>query len=639
MKPPPKETVSQWADAKRKLSPESSAAPGQWRTSMVEYTRGIMDAFSDARVKEVVGVFASQAAKTECVNNMIGQRIESNPGPMLLIQPTLKMAEAWSKDRLAPMIRDTPCLRGRIADAKSRNTGNTVLHKQFPGGHLTIAGANSAASLAMRPIRDVFFDEEDRYPSSAGTEGDPVKLATTRTKAFWNAKHVHISSPGIKGVSRIEKVWAQSDQRYFHVPCHVRSCGAMQTLKWSQVHWDKDLESGDAIPSTARYVCEACGATWNDLQRRAAVRRGEWRATKPFRGIAGFHVSALYSPWESSNLESLVTQWVEAQGNPSLLKVFINTVLAEWWEEELISKKLDGDELFRRREALPDVDGRVRIPSGVAVLTAGVDIQDTRFEISVWGWGRDEESWLLAHHVLWGDPTTKQGDVLSAAWAALDAWLLTPFPRELGGVDYIRAVSIDTGGHHTQAAYDYAAPRFRRITPDGGQQFVFAIVGRAGPGELWPQHQSKKVTRVPLWPLRVDAAKGAWYSRLGLVDPGPGYAHFPMVVDAEYFKGLCAEKCVPYTDQNGFVKLVWKKKSNGLRNEPLDCAVYALAALHGLRVQGYNLNLAVDEIADRRRDEEIQRSVEAVDSPPPPTPRGPPPRSDSWLGNTRDWLR
>lgn len=252
------------------LSPESSAEPGPWRTARAEYQRGFLDAFSDPRVTELVGVFASQVGKTDCVLNLIAQRIATNPGPMLVIQPTLGMAESWSKDRLAPMLRDTPALHGKVKDARSRDSGNTVLHKQFPGGHITAAGANSPSSLAMRPIRDAFFDEVDRYPASAGTEGDPLKLAATRTKAFWNAKKVYISSPGIRGASRIEAVWKRSDQRFYYVPCH--SCGARQTLKWSQVAWDKG-EDGEHRPETARYVCEACGEPWTDLQRRAADRK------------------------------------------------------------------------------------------------------------------------------------------------------------------------------------------------------------------------------------------------------------------------------------------------------------------------------------------------------------------------------
>lgn len=602
-----------------------------------------MDAFSDVRVREMACVLASQVAKTECVNNMIGQRIETNPGPMILLQPTLKMAEAWSKDRLAPMLRDTPCLRGKVADAKARNTGNTVLHKQFPGGHLTITGANSPSSLSMRPVRDVFCDEEDRYPASAGSEGDPVKLAITRTRAFWNAKHVHISSPGTKDLSRIEPIWERSDQRYFYVPCY--SCKTSQTLRWAQVQWDKDPDTGDDLPESARYVCERCGAWWSNLQRRAAVRRGEWRATKPFRGCAGFRLNALYAPWESCDLDKLVLQWVEAQSNPELLKVFVNTVLADWWELKHYSRTVDETGLIHRRERFPERGTRPVIPAAVGVLVAGVDLQDNRFEISVYGFGRGEESWLLKHYVLYGDPFTKTGDVLSAAWNALDAWLLEPWYREHGGADFIRAIALDTGGHHTQAAYAFAGARYRRTTPDGGSTFMFATKGVTGTGELWPMKPSKGTTSAaPLWPIRVDAGKGQVYARLGIAEPGPGYIHLTDAVDVEFLKTLTAERCETTVDKKGYPKLTWKMKKGRVRNEGLDCAVLATAALVGLRVNGFDLDRELDRAALRlaweppdptraRGEGSAARAGETRAAGEDAGARG-----DEWLRDTDNWL-
>ncbi|MFZ2804713.1 MAG: terminase gpA endonuclease subunit, partial [Patescibacteria group bacterium] len=434
--PPPKQTTSEWADSERKLSPESSAEPGQWRTSRVPYLREFMDVFDDPKVRELLGIFASQTAKTEAVNNMIGARVTNYPGPMLLMQPTLKMAKSWSKDRLAPMLRDTPCLRGKVRSARTRDSGNTILHKAFDGGHLTVVGANSAADLSMRPVRDVFCDEPDRYPPSAGTEGDPLRLVVTRTRAFWDSKKAYIGSPTIRGASRMELIWARSDQRLYYVPCP--DCGKHQTLKWSQVSWEKD-EYGEHRPETAVYACEHCGSGWSDLQRRQAVKLGEWRATKPFRRCAGFHINALAAPWESCNLEHLVAQWLEAQGNPELLKVFINTVLAEWWEDAHYAKTVDETGLLARREPLPERDGRPEIPASCAILTAFGDLQENRGEISVYAWASGEESWLLEHKVLFGDPST------AAFWQDVDAYLIAPWPRAMGGVDYIRAAGIDSG--------------------------------------------------------------------------------------------------------------------------------------------------------------------------------------------------
>ena len=197
--------MSQWADQNRRLSPEASSEPGTWVTDRAPYQRGMMDAVNEPGVSEVVYMTSSQIGKTEILNNIIGYFAHQDPSPMLLIQPTLDMAETWSKDRLAPMIRDTDALTDLFGDPRSRDSNNTLLHKKFPGGHITMAGANSPSSLASRPIRIVLLDEEDRYPHSAGTEGDPGSLAQKRTTTFWNRLLVTASTPTIEDESKIEE--------------------------------------------------------------------------------------------------------------------------------------------------------------------------------------------------------------------------------------------------------------------------------------------------------------------------------------------------------------------------------------------------------------------------------------------------
>lgn len=618
--------MSEWADAERRLSPESSAEPGRWRTSRAEYQRGFMDAVSDALVESVVGVFGSQTGKTDCVLNVIGYYIHHDPAPILLIQPTLAIAEAWSKDRLAPMLRDTPALRGRVQDAKTRDSGNTILHKLFAGGHLTAAGANSAASLASRPIRLLLCDEVDRYPASAGTEGNPVKLAETRTVAFWNRKRVYISSPGNKGSSPMEKLWLASDQRRYFVACH--DCGAEQYLKWSQVHWDK-TELGEHDPDSAVYVCERCGVTWTDIERWRAVKGGVWRATADFHGSAGFHVSALAAPWESRRLSALVRQWLEAQGNPDLLKVFVNTVLAEWWEEKYTS--LQDDHIAKRREPYPKRDGQVVVPRGVAVLTAGVDVQDDRLEVGIQGYGKGLEQWKHQYHVIDGDPSAP------AVWDALWELLCTPLPLERGGVDFIRATCVDTGAH-TLRAYEFCRPRFRFTTIDGRMAYVFGVKGSAGPGSLWPREPNRKNKgKIPLFLIKVDAAKESLYTSLiKNTTPGPGFIHFPDAVsaglpfDARYFQQLTAEKVSDKNNRAGFTSRVWELKSVGRRNEALDVSVYAEAALRGLIAMGLDVNAEAERIAARY----------AIDAPPSsdPTP-GAPPRPRPRRRSSSTWLQ
>ncbi len=289
LRPPPRLTVSQWADEYRRLSPESAAEPGRWRTDRAPYQRGIMDAVNDPTVREIVVMKSAQVGWTEILGNIVGFHVDRDPAPILLIQPTLEMAEAWSKDRLAPMVRDTPALKGKIKDARSRDSGNTLLHKQFPGGHVTIAGANSPAGLASRPIRVVLCDEVDRYPPSAGTEGDPISLARKRSTTFWNRKLLMGSTPTVKDASRIEAAFLASDQRYFLVPCP--HCGTEDRLRWQHVRWP------EGRPEEAHYVCPHCGAVIEDTDKLRMLESGRWEASTEFNGVAGFHLSELYSPW------------------------------------------------------------------------------------------------------------------------------------------------------------------------------------------------------------------------------------------------------------------------------------------------------------------------------------------------------
>ena len=294
LKPPPRLTVSEWADQYRELSSESSAEAGKWSTSRAEYQRGMMDAISDPDIENIVLMTAAQIGKTELINNVVGFHIHQDPAPMLVVQPTLEMAQTWSKDRLAPAIRDTPVLSEKIGDPRARDSGNTTLHKVFAGGHVTACGANSPSSLASRPCRIILCDEVDRYPISAGTE------------------------------SRIEDAYAESDQRKYFVPCP--DCGEHQELKWSNVQWT------DSKPNTSEYICDCCGSVWNDAKRFQAVRYGEWRKTAEGDGkTAGFHLSALYSPW--TPLEDIVRDFLASKRDPMRLRTWINTTLGETFEE------------------------------------------------------------------------------------------------------------------------------------------------------------------------------------------------------------------------------------------------------------------------------------------------------------------
>ena len=384
IKPPPHLKISQWADKFRILSSESSSEAGKFETSRALFQKEIMDSINDPAINEIVVMSCSQVGKTEILLNAIGYYIAYEPAPILVVQPTLEMARAWSQDRLAPMIRDSSILKYKVADVKSKDSANTVLHKVFNGGHITACGANSPASLASRPIKIVLCDEIDRYPPTAGSEGDPVLLAKRRSATFWDSKLVLTSTPTVKGNSQIENAYYESDQRKFYVPC--KKCKKKQTLKWSQVKWEKDK------PETAKYICEHCEKKWDNLDRVNSISKGSWKATEKFNGRAGFFLNGLYSPWVT--LEEAVGEFLRAKKQPETLRVFVNTYLGETWEDE--GERIDDLGLYERREDYT-------FPEEVILLTAGVDIQDDRIEVEVVGWGLEEETWSIDYHIIYGD--------------------------------------------------------------------------------------------------------------------------------------------------------------------------------------------------------------------------------------------
>jgi len=545
--------VSQWADQYRRLSSEASAEPGVWRTSRAPYQRGIMDAVTDETVKEVWIQKSAQVGWTEILNNVIGYHVHQDPAPMLLVQPTLEMAESWSKDRFAPMVRDTPALAERIADPKARDSGNTLLHKKFTGGHLTVAGANSPSGLASRPIRIVLFDEVDRYPSSAGTEGDPISLGRKRTATFWSRKVLAGSTPTIKGSSRIEAGFESGDQRFYYVPCP--HCGEFQRLVWAQVKWP------EGQPELAEYVCVACGAMLTEADKAEMLQAGEWRGSKPFSGIASFHISELYSPW--STWAEMAVAFIQAKRFPETLQTWINTALGETYEER--GEQVETVGLAQRREPYTAQS----IPQQVLMLTAGVDVQDDRLEITIVGFGKEEETWIVEHGVLRGDPGS------DSLWHDLDGYMARKRETEDGRPLLIEAQAIDSGGHFTQQVYAYCAKRKARR--------VWAIKGAGGFGRLiWPKSAGRAgKTSAQVFIVGVDTAKDVLYGRMKRVhQPGAGYIHFPVSVDEVYFDQLTAETLIYRMVQGRRVRS-YKPRSSGSRTEALDCLVYAYAAFIG----------------------------------------------------------
>jgi phage terminase large subunit GpA-like protein len=536
-------------------------------------------------------------------NNWLGYIIHHVPGPALMVQPTVEMAKRTSKQRLAPMIAESPVLADRVKDPRARDSGNTQLAKEYPGGILVITGANSAVGLRSMPVRYLFLDEVDGYDHDVDGEGDPVELAVKRTATFARNRKVFIvSTPTVKGFSRIETAFERSDQRYFNVPCP--ECGTLQPIVWGNIRWE------NRDPSTAALVCEHCDAQIPEYKKTWLLENGRWVASDEGDGkTVGFHLSALYSPLGWYSWEQAVRDFLQAKkAGAEALKTWSNTVLGETWEDA--GESVDEHALLAKREKYP-----AEVPAGALVLCAGVDVQDDRLEVAVYGYGPGEESWAIDYRVLWGDPGQQ------ALWKQLDDILMTgTYKSEHGHRMGISATCIDSGGHHTQAVYDYVKPR--------QSHRIFAIKGMAGFGRPIMSSPSRKRTgrnrrQVNLFTVGVDPAKGLLYSRLKLTEKGPGYCHFPATedFDEEFFAQLTAEKCVTRYVK-GFPKREWIKTRS--RNEALDCTVYALAAL-------YNLNPKWDALVARMKKQ--QDGEEPQEDKPKRAPTQGRRRRKSWVNS------
>lgn len=537
-----------------------------------------MDACSDPATPEVVVMAGAQLGKSEAILNIIGFHIDYDPSPILVLQPTLDMASMFSKERVANgLLKSTPALENKVQDARARDANNTTFQKQFPGGSLSLVGANSPAGLASRPIRLVLCDEVDRYPASAGSEGDPIQLARKRAATFWNRKIVMVSTPTNKSASRIEDAFMLSDQRHYHVPC--KHCDHKQKLQWSNVQWvDND-------PTTTKYVCNACGSTWNDADRIWSIRHGEWVAHAEFTGVAGFAINGMYSPW--TPLADGVREFLNVKKNPEQLRVWTNTYLGETWEDA--GEQVDDYMLADRREEME------YLADEIVFLTAGIDVQDNRLEMSLIGWGRDDESWSVSHTVFYGDPSTPQ------LWTALDSALMRRYETVTGREMGIRAACVDSGGHFTNSVYAYCKKNYGRR--------IFAIKGRGGEGTAIVSKPTKNnVVKCPLFHVGVDTVKDLLFARMRIDEVGPGYIHFNDTLDDEYFKQLTAEKIVTKFHR-GYKKRVFQKMRP--RNEALDCMVYAVAAYA-------IINVNVNTLADKIESEEAAPAVEEAHKPAQP---------------------
>jgi phage terminase large subunit GpA-like protein len=547
--------------------------------------------------EKVVFVASSQVAKTEALLNTIGYYAHLDPCPIMVLQPTIEMAETISKDRIAPMLRDTPVLMGLVAQKRSKDSDNTILHKSFSGGALTLSGANSPASLASRPIRVLLVDECDRFPQSAGREGDPIKLATKRTTTYWNRRIVIVSTPTLKGSSRIEYEYGLSDKRKYFVPCP--HCGEFQTLIWPQFKWSEISLDGNKHCQEAWYECINCEGKITEGQKNDLLLGGQWRATAKGK-TPGFHVWQAYSPW--SSFKGIVQEFLDCKGDREMLKTFINTVLGESFDD-LGGEGLSWRSLLARCEPFSPLS----VPAGGLILTAGVDVQKDRLAVSVWAWGKAEESWLIYHSELFGDPINGQDQ----CWQNLDAVLTANYSHQSGSEMVISAACIDTG-YQNQVVYNYVRTRAKVYAVKGQSQANKPILGRPSYQEV--NYKGKVIKQgVKLWPVGSDTIKSLIYQRLRIIEAGAGFFHFPIGIDQEYFEQLTAEKVVTKFTR-GFARREWVKVRS--RNESLDCLVYAYAAAHIAGITRANWDKLAKSLDVPEVSEPPSTNSEKVSKPP-----------------------
>ena len=605
-KPPESLTVDEWADKYRRLSPESSAEAGPWRTKRTPYLEEPMKAFTDPKVRNLVMVAASQVGKSELELNIIGYIIDQDPGSVLYVHPTIEDARKFSRLRVAPMIRDSKRLKAKVHDVKTKESGNTILQKTFPGGMLTMTGSNSASALASTPARYIIGDERDRWAISAGTEGNPWDLAQARQATFYNAKAVEVSTPTIKGASNIEASFYKGTQERW---CHLcPECGEYHEIGFDNIHFDPEATKVKGkkmwkIKGGVSWICPNCGCVIpEDTVRRQPAK---WIAENPDayeKGVRSFWLNAFASPW--TPWEKIVIKFLDAKDDPQSLKVVYNTLLGQLWEDR--GDLEDEDTMLSRREdygTRPD-GSPVELPDGVLVLTCGVDTQDNRLEYEVVGHGHYGETWGIVKGVIMGRPDTAE------VWQRIDDVVDHVYTFKNGRGLKISITCVDSGGHFTQEVYEACRARQSKR--------VFAIKGKGGDGVPYVSPPSKVAIRdnkeITCWlyTLGVDSGKAAIMGNIKVQEPGAKYCHFPRNPDAGYdlnfFNGLLSEKLELTRTKRGD-KWAWVKLPGHNRNEALDCRNYAMA---GLKI----INPDMDAVERR-----LKGLEEKKPTPPPQRPR------------------
>ena len=588
--PPPRIDTAAWAAQYRHIA--KGPERGLWRNERTPYLVEPMQAASSHTPYErVVLWFATQLGKSEVLYNSVMQRIHTDPQDMMMVQPTLQDAQDHSAQRFLPTIMQTPAMHGKVAVRKSRDESTSWRSRSIQGGFTVFfGGANSAASLASKPLGFAVADEVDKWPADVDNEGPPLGLLEERMSNFSRRKLIIASTCSIKGQSLIEREYLASDQRRYHVPCP--HCGELQILEWGTktdygLKWLK-TESGQARPDTAVYICRHCGSAIEEHKKEFMLANGIWIPQAPGAGMgkrAGFWLNKLYSPLGWKGWPSLVEEWEEVQvekkkGNSAPLKKFLNSSLAETWEET--GSGGDAKALAARAEDYP----LGIVPRGGLMLTMGVDTQPDRLEARVWAFGRGEEAWLVQRHIIYGDPNLDE-NTEGSPWTRLTEIRATPVVHASGAQMLIEATCIDTGGHNTHAVYAYCRNHERAnvLAVKGASSYGKAVLGK--PSLIDVSWRGKTQARsLKLWPIGTDTAKHLLYGRMRVTQVGPGYIHTPKGLElTDEYEQMTAARLMPVVVQ-GRASMRWITP-HGHREEGGDCMVYAYAGACHLGIQTY----------------------------------------------------
>ena len=581
LKPPELLTVSEWADKHRILSEQDSSSPGHWRTSKTPYLKKVMDAFNDLSIYDITFCAGTQLGKTAAEQNMIGYAISQDPGPMMIVYPTEKLAEFTSERRLKPMFKLTESIKTRFFERESKR-----LELSFESMYIALVGANSPSDLSSRPVRYIFFDEIDKFPAWSGAEASPIKLAEERTKTFYNRKIVKVSTPTLK-TGYIWQAWEKADMQYnYYLPCP--HCGESPVLEFSQIKWPEDMDISQ-VKNNAWYECKFCHNAIYDRQKIQMLRDGTWKGNKKVTGKVrkvAFHMSSLYSPWLSFG--DVASEFLESKDVPSLLMNFINSWLAEPWVDK--SSKLKSDIVMEKQ--LPYDRGRM--PEDAQLITCGIDCQLDHFWYSVRAWGPHLTSWLVDYGRI-------------ETWADVETVINRSYADSNGEVRNVNLACIDSG-YNTDEVYIFCAQHIDVAVPTKGSstqlksRYNVTILDRG------------KAFGLRLYTFDPNQLKNFIASRMNINAGDYGSWNVYRDIDREYCDQICAEQLVEKKDKKGKITSVWEKISSHAQNHLLDCETNnALAAEI----------LGVRYLMEQKEEEETQEQ---------------PKEKDEWLNVDDDWL-